>query len=156
MKQAGIMPEQYISARLGLPFMGYSCMAIFTVGKGHSSNRTFTCYFHHNRGGGRSMGGKINGALRLRDIAPCMDATFSGHFHTTSRTPVVWYDVGFRQARKRTGYDYIIGSALTWNQSYAEQKAFPAASIEHIKVTFVPGNGHDIDSRHQIYEVITK
>jgi len=31
MRLAGIQPEMYISTRLGVPYMGYSCMAVFEL-----------------------------------------------------------------------------------------------------------------------------
>ena len=153
MRQVGILPEQYISVALGLPFAGYSCMAKFSLKKAHWPH-DFTCYFHHNYGGGYSNGGKVNRAECLRRIAPTADAAFSGHFHVTSRIPVTWFEAGKQSVIKRVGYDYITGSALTWNESYAEEKAKPASAVEFIKVTFAGSTNGGPDSRRQIYEVI--
>jgi hypothetical protein len=49
----------------------------------------------------------------------------------------------------------MIGSALTWNGSYAEEKAKRSAAEEHIAVTFSVYNGGGGDNRRQHYEVIT-
>ena len=155
MRVAGLQPEQHISARLLVPFAGYSCMAWITLTKAHKKNR-FSLYCHHNYGGGYTMGGKVNRAEKLRDIFPTVDATFSGHFHTTSRTPKTWFEPGVSDVLKMTGYDYITGSALTWDESYAEEKAKPPSTVEHIKVTFVGSVSGGKDTRQQIYEVITK
>lgn len=153
MRVVGIIPEQYISVRLNVPYVGFSCLANFDMKKSHTP-RSFVCYFHHNYGGGYTPGGKVNRAESLRKIVPTADAIFSGHFHTTSRMPVTWYECGGKQVLKRTGYDYITGSALTWDESYAEEKGKPASTVEHIVVTLVGStNGHE-DSRQQIYEVI--
>jgi len=154
MRVAGIIPEQYFSARLKLPYMGFSCMANFSMEKARAHSRSFNCYFHHNYGGGYTPGGKINQAHALRRIAPTVDAIFSGHSHVTSRLPFTWYECGIRQVHKKTGYDYITGSALMWDESYAEERGKPASTVEHIVVTFIGSTSGHGDSRKQIYEVI--
>ena len=154
MRLAGIIPEQYMLTRLGLPYMGFSCLAYFIMSK-CKTPKAFQAYFHHNYGGGYTKGGKINRAEQLRRIVPVVDATFSGHFHITSRTPVTWFEAGREQIIKHTGYDYITGSTLEWNKSYAEERAKPAATCELIKVTFIgSNNGKVTDGRRQIFEVI--
>jgi hypothetical protein len=153
MRVVGIIPEQYFSVKLGIPYLGFSCLANLSMNKARTP-KSFNCYFHHNYGGGYTPGGKVNRAEALRKIVPTADAIFSGHFHTTSRVPVTWYDCGDKQVLKKTGYDYITGSALMWDESYAEEKGKPASTVEHIVVTFIGSkNGHG-DSRRQIYEVI--
>jgi hypothetical protein len=154
-RQTGIIPEQYISVKLGVPYLGFSCAVLFQMSR-CKDPYTFTCYFHHNYGGGWLPGSKINKADSLRKIMPTADAIFSGHFHITSRIPVTWFDAGRKQVLKKVGYDYVTGSALTWNESYAEEKGKPAAALEFIKVTFVGSNSGQTDTRKQIYEVITK
>lgn len=156
-REVGITPEDYISTRLDLPFMGFSCIASFSMS--HCKEPyVLTAYFHHNYGGGYTAGGKINRAYALRRIAPTVDATFSGHFHVTSRIPVTWYEPAHKRVLKKTGYDYITGSALTWDESYAEEKAKAPATLEFIKVTFIgptTGDTKYYGNSQQIYEVIT-
>lgn len=155
MRVVGMIPEEFLSVELGVPYMGYSCMAYLQT----ASKKTphgFSMYFHHNYGGGYTKGGKVNRAVMLRQIAPTVDATFSGHFHITSRLPATWYEGGDKYAIKKTGYDYITGSSLTWNESYAEEKAKPPASLEFIRVEFVGGTRGDVDTRRQNYGIIGK
>jgi len=159
MRVAGIVPEAYIAARLDMPYMGFSCYAQLYVredqrGKHEGHGRGWACYFHHNYGGGYSTGGKVNRAEQLRLIAPTADAIFSGHFHITSRIPASWYEMGKKAVHKKTGYDYITGSALTWNGSYAEERGKRPATLEHISVTFIGGTSGRADNRQQIYEII--
>jgi len=154
MRVAGIRPEEFIAAKLNIPFMGFSVMGVLELDRVRGPYR-FSVFCHHNYGGGYTVGGKANRAEGLRKIVPTADATFSGHFHITSRIPYTWFEAGETQVIKRTGYDYITGSALTWNESYAEEKAKPAASVEHIKVTFGVQNVSGNDGRYQKYEVIT-
>jgi len=153
MRQSGVQPEMYIGTRLGLPYMGFSCMAVLELSRIRGPYR-FVTYYHHNAGGGYTMGGKINAAEKLRLITPNADATFSAHLHTTGRIPVKWYEAGNKQIIERLGYDYLIGSALTWNGSYAEERAKRSAAEEHIAVTFSAHDRGYGDSRQQFYRVI--
>jgi len=153
MRAVGQQPEDIISYALRVPVAGYSACAVFDLTKAHTP-RSFSCYFHHGAGGGYTVGGKVNAAAKMRLIAPTADATFSGHSHTTSRSPVTWFEPGRCGILRKTGYDYITGSTLTWDESYAEEKAKRASTVEHIKVTFVGGTNGRKDGRKQIYEVI--
>lgn len=156
MRAVGIKPEEHIAVQLNLPFKEFSCLATLDFVR-CKTPRTFTCYFHHNYGGGYQNGSKVNRADQLRHIVPTADAIFSGHFHITSRIPVQWYEAecGAKQVFARTGYDYITGSALTWNESYAEEKGKPPSAVEHIKVTFRGCTSGRCDNRQQIYEIIS-
>lgn len=154
MRVVGQQPETIISYALRIPVAGYSACAVFDLTKAHTP-RSFSCYFHHGTGGGYTAGGKVNAAEKLRLIAPTADATFSGHSHMTARTSVTWFEPGRDTVLKKTGYDYITGSALTWDESYAEEKAKRSSTVEHIKVTFVGNTNGRRDDRKQIYEVIT-
>ncbi len=152
-RMVGLTPEQYIGIQLDVPYSGFSSLAVLQMES--KTPNSFTCFFHHGAGGGFTPGGKVNSAVALRKIVPTADATFSGHSHTTSRIPFTWYDAGKIRVLKHVGYNYIIGSALEWNESYAEEKAKPAATIEHIKVTLKGCTSGKKDNRKQIYEVIT-
>jgi len=154
MRVVGLLPEQYISVQLGIPFLGYSCLATYQLMEAKSP-QSFTCYHHHNAGGGYTKGAKINRSAKLREIVPTADATFSGHFHTTSRMPTTWYSPGRGQIIKHVGYDYCIGSALEYDNSYAEERAKTPATAEMIKVTFRGATSGRRDNREQIYQVIT-
>ena len=151
-RMVGLTPEQYMGIQLDVPYGGFSCLAVLQMES--KTPNSFTCFFHHGAGGGFTPGGKVNSAVALRKIVPTADATFSGHSHTTSRIPFTWYDAGKTRVLKRVGYNYIIGSALEWNESYAEEKAKPSATIEHIKVQFKGCTSGKKDNRKQIYEVI--
>lgn len=155
MKAVGMIPEEFLAMELSLPYMGYSCMAYLQT-KSPKTPHGFSCYFHHNYGGGYTNGGKVNRSDALRRIAPTVDAAFSGHFHVTGRTPTTWYEPGDKSILKKTGYNYITGSSLTWNESYAEERAKPASSLEFISVEFIGGTRGDVDNRQQIYRVIGK
>ncbi len=148
----GLIPEQFMAYQLDMQYKEHSCLATLQVQS--KAPNSFMCYFHHNSGGGYTKGGKINRADKLRLIVPTADATFSGHFHLTSRVPTTWYDAGKTRVNKHVGHDYIIGSALEYQGSYAEEKAKPSATVEFIKVRFVGCTSGREDNRKQIYSVI--
>ena len=149
----GLTPEEYIAMQIQVPYKSYSCYAVFQLKSKTPS--TFKCFFHHNTGGGYTSGAKINRSDALRKIVPTADATFSGHFHITSRVPVTWFDTGRTKILPHVGYNYIIGSALNWSESYAEEKGKPAASVEHIVVNFKGCTSGKEDNRKQSYGLIT-
>ena len=156
MRMVGIQPEQYIGLQLGIPVMGFSCLAEFLL-PDCKTPYGFTAYFHHTAGGSYSTSGKVGKVESMRRIVPAVDAVFAGHHHMTARIPQTWFEAGRGQVLKKTGYDYCIGSALTWSGSYAEEKGKRPATVEHIKVTFVgSNNGSVTDGRRQIYEVISE
>jgi hypothetical protein len=154
MRVAGVDPDKVIADLLGLPYARYSIMASFRLAqsKGHRA----VCYFHHSRGGGSTPGGKVNAASKLRLIVPSADAVFCGHSHTTNREPLTWFDAGDKGLIRRQGYNYIIGSALTWKESYAEEKGMRPAAVEQIMVRFEVKNHHD-HNRYlkQTYHIIS-
>lgn len=142
MRVAGIDPDKVIADLLGMPYARYSILASLALGKAKQKPRAI-CYFHHSRGGGSTPGGKVNAAAKLRLIVPGADAVFCGHSHTTNREPVTWFDAGLAGLVRRKGYNYIIGSALTWKESYAEEKGMRPAAVEQIAVRFEPKSHHN-------------
>jgi len=135
MRLAGIDPDKVIADRLGVPFHRYSVLATMVMRKLPPTRRV-TCYFHHGHGGGSTPGGKINATAKARLIAPNSDAVFVGHTHITSREPVTFFDAGTKGLMRRNVYNYTIGSALTYKESYAEEKMYRPATVEQIMVRF--------------------
>lgn len=153
MRQVGLDPDKVIADRLHIPYARYSALMSLMLREERTNNRA-VCFFHHSRGGGSTPGGKVNAAAKIRLIVPNADAVFVGHSHTTSRIPVTWFDAGYEGLVRKTGYDYIIGSALTYKESYAEEKGLRPAAVEQIMVRF---ECHHSDKRHylkQIYSII--
>lgn len=156
-KRADLDPSQVICWGLNIPYMRYSCIARFILqGKGPKS---FLCFFHHSSGGGETPGGKVNRAAKLRNIVPHADAIFSAHTHVTSCMEHSWFDIteghtGEPRRVKRHGYDYIIGSALEYEDSYADAKAMRPAVCSFISVRFENNSTGKKDGRKQIYRII--
>jgi hypothetical protein len=154
MRQVGLDPDKVIADLLGIPYARYSILASIVL-RGCPPPNRIVAYFHHSRGGGSTPGGKVNGAAKIRLIVPNADAVFCGHSHTTSREPLTWFDAGYRGLIRKKGYNYIIGSALTWKESYAEEKGYRPAAVEQIRVRFElkhSGRDHYIKQTYHIIE----
>ena len=157
-KRADLDPTQVICWGLGVPYMRYSCIARFILaGK---APRSFVCFFHHNKGGGETPGGKVNTADKLRNIVPHADAIFSAHTHVTSSMQHSWFDIteahtGEPRKITRYGHDYIIGSTLEYADSYADAKAMRPAVCSLIRVRFENRSTGHRDGRKQTYGVIS-
>jgi hypothetical protein len=160
-KAVGQRPERYIERALGknprtgksyVPFLGISCYAKFMLNS--KTPKSFRCLFHHNTGGGGTMGGKVNRSMKLRPLAPSADAIFSGHTHITDRKSLAWSDIGDNEITKKRTIFYVIGSTLTYDESYAETKALLPACKELIKVRFKGATTGKRDNRAQDFHII--
>lgn len=145
-RAVGIAPDELIASNLDMPFMGFSCYANLFMNS-HTPNG-FKCYFHHRP---RSK----NDPRPLRDIAPTADCVFVGHHHETGRKPVVWFDVSDKNILRKVGYNYQIGSTISWNESYAEEKAYRPSHVELVYVTLRGATSGKYDNRSQEFTPIT-
>lgn len=153
MRIAGIDPDKVIADQLGVPFHRYSVLASLLFRQLGPPNRV-VCFFHHGHGGGSTPGGKINATARLRLVAPNADAVFAGHTHITSREPITFFDAGYKGLLRRNVYNYTIGSALTYKESYAEEKGYRPAAVEQIMVRFEKKKSDKTCYFKQIYHII--
>ena len=154
MKMCGLRPEQLIAKQLGVPFLGFSVGAVFQLSDCKSPS-SFNCYFHHSWGGGFLKGSKVNASEKLQQVVRTADAVFTAHTHIASRVQSTWYDFGRKKMIEKTTVSYIVGSALSYGGSYAEERGKPPASTEAIKVTLVGSTSGRYYNRRQIYEIIT-
>lgn len=160
-KRCGHHPESHISALIGVdeknnvpyvPFLGLTVYAAFMLDV--KPPNTFKVFFHHNTGGGQTIGGKTNKALKLEYLCPSADAVVSGHTHITSRVSRQWFTTTGHKIIEKQTVHYVGGSALRYEGSYAEQKALLPACRELIRVRFAARNNGHHDSRSQEYSVV--
>lgn len=70
-----------ILSRLGVPYLGYSCLFRLTLKKkAHGSKHNYIIYAHHGFGSGRKSGSSINNLMALQESFEA-DAYFLGHDH---------------------------------------------------------------------------
>ena len=160
-KRCGVHPESLISALLGVnpktgepyvPFLGLTVYAVIALDV--KPPNQFKIFVHHNTGGGATIGGKTNKAVKLEALCPSADAIFSGHTHITSRVSRQWFDTTGKNIIEKNTMHYVCGSTLKYEGSYAEQKALLPACRELIKVRFSARNNGHMDSTKQEYFVI--
>jgi hypothetical protein len=124
---------------LGVPYAGFSAVMRYRVGhnqrrKGEetydSTRINYTLYCHHTTGGGATPGGKLNRVAKLSEIFEGADALIGAHNHMESGTPIDRYRLhtdSSGQARVKADKVFLVdsGSFLSWDGSYAEEKALP-------------------------------
>lgn len=121
----GYNPMQPFCRELNIPYLGYSAVVRFRVGKrpegqGNRYWQVYHGYFHHGNGGGGSLGNALNSKVKLANIVEGCDFYASGHDHqmvTGQKTVYVPGQSGM-VLRKVTYVD--TGSFLDYADSYAE------------------------------------
>lgn len=153
-RAVGLSIDHLVCDALKIPY-GISVFAYFTARSNkRGSAYGYKCFFHHGATSGISKGSKVNAGSKLVEIASSAEAIFYGHTHLTSRIPSKFKDIVVSGDKKylvdRLRFIYNTGSALTWDESYAEEKGYPPAAEEFISVDFYcPTSG--TGRRQQVY-----
>ena len=131
--------EQFCNA-LGVPYLGLSAVVHFDVGK-----EDYTGYFHHSTGGGGTVGGALNRAVKLQDIVQGVDFYCIGHNHNLATAPrVVYHPNKFGTAlEERCVWFVDCGSYLDYPESYAELKMLAPGKLGSPRIR-LDGKRHDI------------
>lgn len=136
-KFANFDPIADLCDRLDIEYAKYSAVIRFRIGK-HVNNKInktspnieYVFYAHHSKGGGTTIGGKINRAKKLTDIFEGADAYLIGHNHGKG----VMEDSVARLVKNGRGEAHIefrrvqyvdCGSFLKYDDSYAEEGMLP-------------------------------
>jgi UDP-2,3-diacylglucosamine pyrophosphatase LpxH len=136
----GMSPTQGFCRELNIPYCKWSALVRFKVGKranivgGWRGN--YYVYFHHSTGGGGTIGGKINRAVKLRDIVEGVDVYCIGHNHQLACAPQDVYYPSQHGAQKRRIWYVDCGSYLAWEDSYAEKGMMMPTKLGSPKITF--------------------
>lgn len=133
-KYSGYSPTISICERLGsVPYFGHSGVVIFRLGcrDGKSPRHSFTGYFHHTTGGGRTVGSKLNRVDMLRDIIPNADFYCGGHNHQLGVVHNVTHVINPTTGKMDVIRQMIVdcGGYLEWKNSYAEGMMLPPLKI---------------------------
>lgn len=146
----GISPLQLFCRELNIPYCKYSAMIRMRVGKRtdpNSGNRYKQIYFlygHHSTGGGGTVGGKLNRAVKLRDIVEGVDVLLTGHNHQLAVAPQdVFYPSNQGGIKKRRIWYVNCGSYLEWDNSYAEKGMLAPSKLGSPRIRLSGGDKHD-------------
>ena len=145
----GYSPTQTLCSRLGVPYCGWSAVLELNVGnvinKRHDEDprqrykrNVYHVYFHHTTGGGATLGGALNRAVKLQDIIQGMDVYCGGHNHqlaTGVRTVYRPHPSAHRMLEHKVTF-VDCGSYLDWDESYAEKGQMPAGKLGSPRLRF--------------------
>lgn len=141
-------PTQHLCRELNIPYCKWSAMVRLKVGKRKDSkNRWLENYFiflHHTRGGGTTIGSKLNRVAKLRDIVEGVDVLCGSHNHQLASAPQdVYYPSMQGGIKKRRIWMVDCGSFLSWDNSYAEQGMLAPSKLGSPRIRF-SGTSHDV------------
>lgn len=139
-RYANFDPVEDLCDRLDIQYAKYSAVIRFRVGAHRnaklnklSPNIEYVFYAHHSKGGGSTIGGKINRAKKLADIFEGADGYLIGHNHCKG----VMEDSIARLVKNGRGEAHIeykrvqyvdCGSFLNYDDSYAEEDMYPPSN----------------------------
>lgn len=143
-KVANINPDEIIAKNLDVPYLGVCCLMKLTL---HNGRDSFLIAMHHGHGGGYTKGGKINAAMKLRQLFPTADLCLTAHSHIFAISPATkwfdWHTGGYNRKSplsKHIGYDVICGSTLEYG-GYALRKLMPPAERGQAKIELISSRG---------------
>jgi hypothetical protein len=144
-KYAGFNPLQTFCETLGIPYAGYSAVLRFKTGKYKrktglvSPNVEYLMFLHHSTGGGSTLGGKLNRAVKLEEVFEGADAYLIGHSHAKilgEKSVAYLSKSGNGKATikyKRIAY-IDCGSFLEYDGSYAEEKMLAPSTTGAVRI----------------------
>ncbi|MFA6242676.1 MAG: metallophosphoesterase [Candidatus Hydrogenedentales bacterium] len=128
----GFNPLIPFCAVLGIPFLGFSAVIRFRVGKKPKQDeyyQTYYLYAHHTTGGGGTLGGALNRKVKLQELVQGVDAYMGGHTHQLAVGFRSVFSPGTNEIVERKIAYIDTGSFLDWQGSYAEAKQMPPGKL---------------------------
>lgn len=138
-KATGIDIIKVMARILKVPYLGYACWNMLTVGK-----QKYSLYSNHGSSGSRFKHTKMKAAMDLVQWIKA-DIIAMGHVHSLAAEPVLYQEVDFRnrQVKERKCYVVLTGSYIGWDRSYAQMKNMPITKLGSPKAK-LRGDYHDI------------
>ena len=142
---------QMFCLNLGIPYGTTSCVIRFKIGKRDTKNndnrflQNYFGYFHHSKGGGGSVGSKLNVATKLRNVVEGMDFYAVGHNHGIATAPVSVFRPSLqgRVLKKSKIWFINTGSYLEYIDSYAEEGMMAPGKLGSVRIRF-DSKSHDM------------
>lgn len=129
-KATGIDISKIMAKLLRVPYLGYACWNLITVGK-----QKYSCYSQHSSGGSRFKHTKLK---KIIDQMAWLraDLLLAGHHHSldSNRTTIQEIDLRSRTVKEKKCYVVLTGSFIGWDKSYAQAAAFPPCEIGSPKI----------------------
>ena len=129
-KATGIDITKIMAKLLKVPYLGYACWSLITVGK-----QKYSCFSQHSSGGSRFKHTKLK---KIIDQMAWLraDLLLAGHHHSldSNRTTIQEIDFRNRTVKEKKCYVVLTGSFIGWDISYAQAAAFPPCEIGSPKI----------------------
>ena len=121
-KDTSVDPMYFIATELGLKdiYSPTTCVVWLKVGV-KTNKSVFSIFFYHGSGGGKSIGGKTSGVMKLEETLDA-DVYVAGHTHMPAGVPLGYMRRDVRHDRYIHVNHYFVNSNdfVIWNNSYAE------------------------------------
>ena len=150
-RAVGIDLTEIVCNEFSIPYSADILVIDMQVGPKGTKPATYTVVAAHGRGGGRTTGGKINAADRLKDVYPNADVYITGHTHQPSHWKSSYFEIDKRNKMLlgKERYHVIIPAWLGY-EHYAANRFYPPSAAADIKIKF----GHNHRNKQVKIEVI--
>lgn len=132
-KETGLGFDKTLCLRLGIPYMGTSCMVNLQVNRS-----SYDLFFHHGSDSGVALQSKVNKAVNFTRFINA-DALFTAHSHACIELPpdmmLSCDNVGKKIITKQR-HQYICGCGYDSRTGYAEEKGYPPILPAYIVTEF--------------------
>jgi len=132
-KSTSINITKIMAKMLGVPYLGYACWSLLSVGKVR-----YSLYSEHGTSGSRFKHTKLKAAIdQCAWISS--DILAMGHVHSKSVELVEkhYFDAKLTQVRTKKQYVVLTGSYLQWDDSYAQEKNYPPTGLGSPKAKLI-------------------
>lgn len=145
---ADVNMMQMFCMALKIPYLGFSSVIRFKIGKRKDGNRflqNYLVYAHHSCGGGDSIGSKLNRASKLQEVVEGVDAYLVAHNHALAAAPMdIFYpSLQGKKVEKKKRWYISCGGYIDYADSYAEMKMMAPTHLGSPRIRF-DSNKHDI------------
>lgn len=141
-KETGMGWDENLCARIGIPYMGVSCLGNILLKTTSTSKRTVSVYCHHGTGGSVTAGGKMAAGHRAESFIVA-DVILTAHTHACGECwparQFAYTDGRTREIKWSRCRSFVCGSAYDSRQGYAEEKMYSPLLPEHIVINLRAG-----------------
>jgi hypothetical protein len=137
-KDSGLGWDETLCARIGIPYLGVSCLGNIILRYTKTSRLNFSLFAHHGSASAVTPAGKMGAGHKAEQLVAA-DIICTAHTHACG---TCWPFKHFAQAdgrerriRWHTIHAYVCGSAYDSRSGYAEEKMYTPMMPEHMVIT---------------------
>lgn len=145
-RETGVGWDELLCARIGIPYMGVSCLGDIVLHHTSTAKVGFSLYCHHGSSGSITPAGKM-GASHKPEQLVLADVALTAHHHACGEAwparHLAYTDPVHTRLRMKTMRMFVCGSAYDSRDGYAEEKQYPVLLPEHIMVKVKTRSGSE-------------